>query len=90
MPYIMKADRERFDPLISALADEIKDGMSTGACDLSYILTKICDAYVERRGKNYASVAEVIGGLECVKMEYGRRVLEPLLDDRKGVHGDVR
>lgn len=90
MPYIEKQERERFDPAMETLIKEITDGQSTTQGDLNYILTKICDAYVERRGKSYSAMAEVVAGLECAKLEYYRRVAAPYEDKKIIENGDVR
>jgi len=42
--------------------------------DLNYTITRAIDAYLGRKGINYA-LNEVIGVLECAKLELYRRIV---------------
>jgi hypothetical protein len=67
MPYIKQEDRAKF-------AEAIKIGESADcAGDLNYLITEICHTYLRKKGVRYANFNEVIGMLECCKMELYRR-----------------
>ena len=79
MPYVKKADRERLDA--GAEAD------SPG--ELNYVITKKIDSYLGRKGLNYANANEIIGVLECAKLEIYRRVVAKYEDTKIADNGDV-
>lgn len=63
MLYIKPEDRHKFDDAINNLQ------LPSDAGELNYLITFICDAYLQAKGKQYANIDEVIGVLECVKQE---------------------
>jgi hypothetical protein len=80
MPYVKQAQRERLD---GGRAPE-------DAGELNYVLTKIIDDYMVRNGGvRYARLNEVIGALECVKLELYRRVAAPYEDRKMAENGEV-
>src|SRR4051794_23099363 len=81
MPYGKRSDRPRLDA----------GGEPAGPGDLNYAITRIIDAYLARRGMNYANLNEAIGVLECAKLELYRRIVAGY-EDRKiadAENGDV-
>lgn len=80
MPYIDREARER-------LANG--DSPST-AGELNYAITRIVDDYLVRAGGlRYANINEVIGALECAKLELYRRLAGPYEDRKISESGDV-
>jgi hypothetical protein len=80
MPYIKK---ERRDAIMSG--DEPRD-----AGELNFALTTIVDKYLQNRGGlRYAHINEVVGALECAKLELYRRVAAPYEDQKMKESGDV-
>lgn len=80
MPYI-KAERR---------ADLSHKGpMPTNAGELNYAVTSLVDWYLVAHGKRYATLNEVIGVLECAKLELYRRVAAPYEDTKIAENGDV-
>jgi DNA-directed RNA polymerase specialized sigma54-like protein len=79
MPYVKKPDRKRLDE--GAEAD------SPG--ELNYVITKKIDSYLGRKGLSYANVNEIIGVLECAKLEIYRRVVAKYEDTKIADNGDV-
>jgi hypothetical protein len=57
--------------------------------ELNFVLTRILDDYIVRRGKNYLIINEVIGVLECAKLELYRRIAAPYEDEKLADNGDV-
>ena len=85
MPYVKLASRNRFENTLHQLVKNLP----ADAGELNYLITRICDIYVQVKGKNYANLNEVIGVIECVKQEYYRRVAAPYEDGKIAQNGDV-
>lgn len=57
---------------------------------LNYVITKLCDYFITANGGvSYRIVNEVIGILECAKLELYRRVLAEYEDKKRAENGDV-
>ena len=79
MPYITKEDR-----------DEIDHGaMPDTAGELNYMISTLLDEYLIEKGKKYANINEVIGVLECAKLELYRRIAVPYEGEKIETNGDV-
>ena len=83
MPYIRNIHRaalERPDP---------PKPMSSG--ELNYCITRLIDAYVRMCNTplTYTHINEVIGVLECAKLEFYRRVAVPYETAKMEENGDV-
>ena len=60
------------------------------AGELNYLVTRLVDSYlVNQGGIRYARINEVIGVLECAKLEAYRRIAAPYEDTKIGESGDV-
>ena len=86
MPYIKNEDRKKFKAvmfpfLVSAELNRLTAG------ELNYLFTRIIDRQLD--GANYARYNEIIGALECCKLELYRRLLCPYEDKKKKENGDV-
>lgn len=93
MPYIKQNFREELFPLIDALSQKInqinsensqqtKDGL------LNFSLTEILNAtFPDAR---YTDFNEIIGFLECCKLEYYRKKIAPYEDLKEKENGPVR
>ena len=69
-------------------AIEINPPITVG--DLNYILTNVCKAYMKKQIYiNYQTYNDVIGALECCKLEMYRRSIAPYEDDKIKENGDV-
>lgn len=80
MPYVDKESRNRLD----------KGAPPTNVGELNYMITRIIDSYLAGKTElRYASINEVIGVLECAKLELYRRVAAPYEDQKKIEFGDV-
>lgn len=82
MPYIKAADREALDKYPLSVQN---------AGELNYMITKIALAYwTGVNGKqNYQKINDIIGALECAKMEFVRRVVNEYEDQKIEQNGDV-
>lgn len=79
MPYILKEDR----PLLDAGSTPLTPG------ELNYLLTMTCIKYLESRGESYQTYNNIIGALECAKLEMYRRSIAPYEDKKIQENGDV-
>lgn len=77
MPYIKQDARHTFESHIQNLATDAEN-----AGDLNYIITKMLHLYLKKKGLRYANCNEVIGALECCKLEL-YRVLVGRYEDEK-------
>lgn len=57
--------------------------------ELNYYITTTCIAWVQANGISYKTVNDVIGALECAKLEFYRRLAVPYEDKKIEQNGDV-
>jgi hypothetical protein len=89
MPYILKQDRERLDGAIQAVMDALESEtpiMTMG--EINYVISSIFWKLFNRR-KSYAFANDLIGVLECVKLELYRRHIAPYEDEKIKQNGDI-
>jgi hypothetical protein len=80
MPYIEPDARERID----------RGGKPETSGELNYAITRLVDDYLIRKGGiRYAHLNEVVGVLECAKLELYRRLAAPYEEKKMGETGDV-
>jgi len=91
MPYIKPEDREEIKDVLEPLKDFIFDeqlGAQPGT--LNYIITSLCHAYIQGNGyHNYAGFNEVIGVLECAKIEFYRMVAAKYENKKRADNGHI-
>lgn len=81
MPYIPKRDRR-------ILASGRSQPASIG--QVNYSITMLCLEYLQVcGGTGYQALNEIIGVLECAKMEMYRRMAAPYEDQKIAENGDV-
>ena len=84
MPYIKESEKEKFGCV------EINGIACTGPGELNYVLTKVCLGYLSRQTMlSYAMLNDVIGALECCKLEMTRRMVAPYEDSKIKENGDA-
>jgi len=81
MPYIEMELRKRY----TVLNDVVP--LSTG--ELNFCITTLLNNYIKENGVGYSSINEVIGALECAKLELYRRVAAPYEKGKQFMNGDV-
>jgi hypothetical protein len=80
MPYIDSAARARLHG----------GARPATAGELNYAITRVVDQYlIDKGGVRYAHLNEVVGALECAKMELYRRLAAPYEDEKIREAGDV-
>jgi hypothetical protein len=83
MPYIKKEDRSKFQVAIN----HIPRLKTTG--DLNYLITQVCVMYLDDVGEKYQTYNDIIGALECCKMELYRRKIAQYEDKKIKENGEV-
>jgi len=79
MPYIKKERRLDFIDLM--------EPETTG--ELNYCFSTLCIDYLVLKGKSYSTLNDIIGALECAKLEITRRLIVPYEDKKIEENGDV-
>lgn len=80
MPYI---DQEARDEILAG-----REPQTAG--ELNFAITVLADRYlIQKGGIRYAHVNEVVGALECAKLELYRRLAAPYEDRKMAESGDV-
>ena len=59
------------------------------AGDLNYLVSQFIDNFLVEKGLRYAHINEMIGALDCCKMELYRLIAEPYEDDVMEKNGKV-
>lgn len=80
MPYIAPEDRDALEP------KSTREAMTPG--ELNYQITCLIDGYMAGN-LDYAAINEVVGALECAKLEVFRRIAAPYEDQKIALNGDV-
>jgi uncharacterized protein YpmS len=78
MPYIKKE-----------LRTELETRIADNAGELNYLISSYIDEYINKKGFSYSIVNEIIGALECAKLELYRRLASPYEDKKIIENGEV-
>jgi hypothetical protein len=87
MPYIPMVARELLVNWKRGHAHKGRHPADAG--ELNFIITNICQNYLDDNGKNYAKINDIIGALEACKLEFYRRLAAPYEDTKIEENGDV-
>jgi hypothetical protein len=74
MPYIVPQQR------IDIHADLLENGLDwtpENAGELNFLVSNFISNYLNAKGLKYANINEMIGALECAKLELARAVINP-------------
>ncbi len=86
MPYIKKEDREKFKRTLNYLTEDI---YKIGVGELNYLITMVCKYYLFTNKERYQSYNDIIGALECCKLEFYRKRTAPYEDIKEKENGEV-
>jgi hypothetical protein len=86
MPYIKPEDREPLDPLLDQLSAALPEHDFAGS--LNYVIAGLATRLL-KGGHNYSRINEIVGALECAKLELYRRVAAPYEEGKMQANGDV-
>ena len=76
--------------LIQSRRDELLDGQSPDTPgDLNFLFTTIAKDYVNDKGESYQIYNDVIGALECAKLELYRRQISAYEQQKIVANGDL-
>ena len=79
MPYIPKKQR-----------NDAYEGIYKSAGALNYAVHQLIDQYFEQNNRNYQTINDVVGVLDCVKMELYRRMVTDYEKIKILQNGDCR
>jgi hypothetical protein len=82
MPYIKQENRGIFETAINSIPL-----MEVGG--LNYLITNCCIKYLEQHPQSYKTYNDIIGVLECAKLEFYRRRIAQYEDKKIVENGDV-
>lgn len=88
MPYIKKADRDKFEIGSEGATAGIYFNAETKG-ELNYCITLLIKDYLERKGKSYDSINDILGALDGASKEFYRRIAAPYEDKKCKENGDV-
>mgnify|MGYP006935496242 CR=1 FL=1 len=86
MPYIPAQQRNIVEAI---LGDEKLDFVPVNAGELNFIVSTFINNYIVANGLSYAVVNEMVGALECAKMELNRVIIGPYEDLKIRENGPV-
>lgn len=91
MPYIRKEYRDKLDPHLSKLEDELKPMMrgNQGKGNLTYALYHLGLTAIQQKGVRYGTVSDILACFRDAEMELRRRVLDPYEDSIRDINGDI-
>ncbi len=90
MPYISQEKRELLQHSLASLAAGIiVADQKDQAGVLNYCISALLNEVLKTNGISYRNVNELIGMLECAKLELYRRVASPYEDEKIQSNGDV-
>jgi hypothetical protein len=95
MPYISQEDRSKLKIINISQQDRkeirvgVDDGLLSNPGNLNFIISTVANMYLEANGLSYTKINEVIGVLECAKLELYRRIAAPYEDSKIDENGDV-
>jgi len=85
MPYIAQARREDFQDFL----DKTRGLRIDNVGELNYLVTMLGQTYLATHGFHYRTFNEIVGAIECAKIELYRRQIANLEDEKKRENGDT-
>jgi hypothetical protein len=91
MPYIKQTQRTVLEDEIQELVNRITTAIPEDQYDgvLNYVITEIVHRLILTPGVRYARIQQIVGVLECAKLEVYRKVAGPYEDVKIEENGDV-
>lgn len=80
MPYLEQSVKKSLDIQLTG---------ATVPGHLNYLFTKEILGYINRQGLSYQTINDVIGALECCKLEFYARIARPYENGKIKTNGDV-
>ena len=90
MPYIAQDKRLMLEHALATLAASvIIEEPKNQAGVLNYCISALLNEVLKTNGISYRNINELIGVLECAKLELYRRIATPYEDEKIQSNGDV-
>lgn len=91
MPYIKQDDRKQLDTAVRGLMWALRNGGTTENIDgrINYAFTRILKDLYDADKPSYYNMNKAIGVLECIKLEFYRRITAPYEDKKIEENGDL-
>ena len=99
MPYVDKTTRAKIldrmalphdgNGLVHPTPHDVRVPTLMGPGDLNFAITALCHQYILDRTASYKTINEVVGVLECAKLELYRQIASPYEDMKKNGSGPV-
>lgn len=90
MPYISQKQRKILNKHIDGLARCINTNSHSGLAGfINYAIADLIRQLILEQGCSYAILNELLGALECCKLELYRRLAAPYEDQKMKENGDV-
>ena len=86
MPYI---PQNRRDGIETELTVDHLNWIPSNAGDLNFVVSTFIANYIRANGLKYANLNEMVGALECAKMELNRVIIGPYEDIKIRENGAV-
>lgn len=86
MPYIEQERRDKFEKVINELLSANINDLSSG--DINYIISSLIWKLFENN-RSYSAINQIVGIIECVKLEFYRRLAAPYEDEKIVKNGDI-
>ena len=83
MPYIKQEDRSKFTDMFCNLPEFKTPG------EFNYAITMVCKEYLSDKGESYQTYNDLIGALECCKLEFYRRAVTIYENKKIDENGEV-
>lgn len=84
MPYIDRYDRPEIDQIV----DQLDKLMETPG-DCNYAITRLLHRYLRTKTVRYHNINEVVGILECAKLEFYAMIARPYEQHKADTNGHV-
>lgn len=84
MPYIPTEDRVNVD---EALLDFGSQWVPNNAGELNWLVSTFINNFIESNGVRYSYLNEMIGALECCKLELYRKIAAPYEEYKEAENG---
>lgn len=88
MPYIQQDDRTKFDESIADILGALQTDDNVKVGEINYIFSAILWSLF-KENESYTTGNNLIGVLECVKLEFYRRLISEYEDKKIEQNGDV-
>lgn len=57
--------------------------------ELNYAITMLCENYLEKNGKSYKTINDIVGVLTCASNEFYRKIAVPYEEEKEQENGSI-